>query len=358
MAAPDWATVPKLPEPAGWMPLAASRNEADVKLIRSTNFLGDNMNPSSVLRVVATLVVLSLVACAPAPLKKLDAPMVEAEKADHVVIFLGQTEIAVDDANVSNGGGGLLGALIEMAVESAMTKNRQEAIAPLRDKLLDYQYEDRLIESIQTHLPTSLVKADASIKVVRNDDEWRAHLESVVPANVLLINTRYAFEQNFEIAYVYAAATLQHHARMPPTPKQWKKMSVSERKAAEPKLLHAGSYYSEHVPYSPFVKWKRQKGEAGYERNARAWAENNAEPVRNAFALGLEEIALLIQRDGDGQLPAGDKKNTSKALMAHVWIQPMLLKAMTLEQAGTRTLLQFGQNTHWVDNQQIVKRRK
>lgn len=279
--------------------------------------------------------------------------MVEAGKAEHVVIFLTQSDVLVDDADVGNAGGGLLGALIEVAIESAKTKNRQEAIAPLRDALLDYQYEAKLFEAIKTHLPTSMVKADAQFKVVRNNEEWRAHLQSVLPANVFLVSTRYAFEQDFDIAYVSAGVTLQKFSTMPPDEKQLKQMSYKQRKAIEPTLLHEGSYSSQHVTRSLFVNLKKTPGMARYEQNAASWRQNGAEPVRIAFAAALNEIASLIQRDGERSLPPPPKKKGTRAILAHPYIQPHLTNTSRIERSADRSLIVIGQNIHWIDDRQI-----
>ena len=295
-----------------------------------------------------------LAGCAPAPLKKLDTPMVEAEKADHVVIFIAQSEVAVDDVDVSNGGGGLLGALIEIAVESAKTKNRQEAIAPLRDALLDFEFEAKLIESIKARLPVSLVKADATFKIVHNEAEWRTHLASVVPANVFLVTPRYAFEQDFDIAYVHATAALQQFRSVPPEEKVLKKMSRAEREAVAPMVLHAGSYFSQHVTHSPFERQRKAPGEAGYEHDAAQWRSDGAQPVRDAFAKALDEIALLIQRDGEHPLPR-IKKGKTRVYLASPWVQPMLLKGAHVGESPGRSLLMLGESAYWVDDRQIKR---
>ncbi len=302
----------------------------------------------------ATLSAFALLAgCMPAPLKKLDAPLADAEKADHVVILLTQSEVSVDDADVGNGGGGLLGALIEVAVESAKTKNRQEAIAPLRNALLDYQYEAKLIEAIKAHLPTSMVTADATFKVVHNTDEWRAHLQSVIPANVFLVSTSYAFEQDFDIAYVGAGVALRKFSTMPPDEKQWKKMTTKQRKAVEAPLLHQGSYTSQHVTRSLFVKVKKTPGMARYEQNAADWSQNGAEPVRIAFSKALDEIASLIQRDGDRSLPPTPPKKGTRAILANPYMQPNLANTSIIERANGRSLVVIGQNIHWIDDRQV-----
>ena len=300
---------------------------------------------------LAGLVLATLAGCA-APLAKLDAPMEESNKADHVVILLEQSEIRVDDADVYGGGFGVIGVLVEAAVESAKTKNRQEAIAPLRDALLEYRFEDKLVEAIRAELPTSLVKAGAPVKVVRSSDEWRDHVRSLaLPANVFVVNTRYGLEQDFQIAYIHAMASLLAVVHKPLTEAEMHGMRTEERKAREPKALHMGSYYSEHVTQPLWGKQPDTGKLARYEFNAGQWAANAAQPVRDAFARGAGEIAGLIRRDGDGAVQAsGDK---SKALVAHSAVAPMAVKAPVAERDDDRLLLADGPNLRWVDLRQI-----
>jgi hypothetical protein len=305
-------------------------------------------------RLGLLLTLAALAGCAATPLKKLEAPLSEAEKAGAVVIFLQQSEVAVDDVDVQNAGGGLIGALIEGAMESTMTRNRQKAIAPLRDALLDYDYERKLIEALQQQMPTSMVTADATFKVVRNEEEWRSHLATVVPATVFLITTRYAFEQDFDIAYVHASADLSRYERVPPDARTRRKMSAEQRKANDPTVLHRGSYYSQHVTRDPLAKLQRINGLKAYQTEALLWANEGAEPVRQAFSAGLTEVATLIQRDGNRALPEPADASL-RVYAAHSRVQPMVIKAKVLEQAPERTLFSHGQNIFWVDNRQIKR---
>lgn len=309
----------------------------------------------NVLRAAAVSAMALLAGACAAPITKLEAPMVETQKADHVVILLTQSEVTVDDVDAVYAGGGLIGALISASVESAMTRNRQEAIAPLRDKLLDFDFERKLVEALQSNLPTELVKQGAEVKIVRNLDEMREHLKTVVPANVFAIAPTYSFEHDFNIAYIHAGAALNHFHVVPPSDAERKKMSKQQRKAAEPKLLHAGSYYSEHVALDPFAKHKKAKGESGYERNARAWADDDAEAVRKAFESGLVEVADMIRRDAGEKLSSMPAIAKKKAMFASTYSGPLVFKAEIVEQGESRSLLRFGANLKWVDNQQIKR---
>jgi hypothetical protein len=299
----------------------------------------------------AGVLLATLAGCA-APLAKLGAPMDEASKADHVVILLEQTEIRVDDADVNGGAFGVIGVLVEAAVESAKTKNRQQAIAPLRDALLEYRFEDKLVQAIQEQLPTSLVKAGAPVKVVRSTDEWRNHVRGLqLPANVFVVTTRYGLEQDFQIAYIHAMASLLAVKHKPLTEAEMHGMRSEERKAREPKALHMGSYYSEHVMQPMWGKKPDTGKQPRYEFNAAQWAVEDARPVRDAFGRGAGEIASLVRLDGDGGVQASGAK--SKALVANWMLAPMAVKAPVAERADDRLLLADGMNLRWVDARQI-----
>jgi hypothetical protein len=304
-----------------------------------------------VLLPLAGLVLASLAGCVAAP-ARLSAPMDESAKADHVVILLEQSEIRVDDADVNGGAFGVIGVLVEAAVESAKTRNRQEAIAPLRDTLLEYRFEDTLVEAIRAELPIRLVKSGAPVKLVRSADEFRDHVRELdLPANVFVVNTRYGLEQDFQIAYIHAAATLLAFERRPLTRDEMHGMRTEERKAREPRPLHQGTYYSEHVT-RPLWGAQPETGKlARYEFDAKQWAVDDASPLRAAFATGALEIAGLIRRDGDVMPAAQGAK--SRALVANAYLQPVAVKAPVAERQADRLLLVDGATLRWIDAQQI-----
>jgi hypothetical protein len=297
------------------------------------------------------LVLAMLAGCATPP-TKLGAPMQESSKADHVVILLEQSEIRVDDANVDGSAFGVVGLLVEGAVESVKTRNRQEAIAPLRDALLEYRFEEKLVDAIQAELPTSLVKAGAPVKVVRSAGEWRDHVRALqLPANVFLVKTRYGLEQEFEIAYIHAQASLLTVKHKPLTEDEMYGMRTEERKAREPTALHVGSYYSEHVTQPMWGRKPNIGRRPRFEFNAEQWTADDAQPVRDAFARGAVEVAGLIRSDGDGTVQADGPK--SKALVAHTFLASIAVKAPVADREGDRLLLADGPNLRWVDQRQI-----
>ena len=288
-----------------------------------------------------------LTACTPPALVKLQEPLNEADKAEAVVLYLEQTEVAVDDVDVQQAGGGLIGVLIEGAIESTKTRNRQEALAPLRDVLLDYDYEAQLIAALRNSLPTAMVRADAGFEIVRNEQELHDYLGKVVPANVLVVNTRYAFEQEFDVAYVFAAVQLTRYEKVPAP----KSRSRRKRKATEedkPLVLHAGAYSAQFVLSDPFARRKM----GAFEGHALAWSADQAAPVREAFTAALGEIADLIRRDGNGEIPPPASGHL-RAYLANPYMAPMTVRTEAVEQTSERSLLKFGQHLASVDNRQI-----
>ena len=287
------------------------------------------------------------------PLPKLAAPLPESEKASAVVVYLEQTEIAVDGVDVEGGNAGVLGVLVAGIVENSVASHRQRAIAPLRDAMLDFQFEEKLISALHAHLPTSMVQADASIKIVRNDTEWRAYLRKNIPSTIFRVAVRYAFEQNLDIAYLLEQPNLLRFERMPLSPEESKSKSKQERAKALPTVLYAGSFYSEHVTHDPLHRDPQAKGQTPYKFNAASWAEQSAEPLKQALLKSANEVAELVQRDADTGLPPASSGKKVRAYMAHAIAPAWVNKAMQVEQSGDRSLLLIGQNTHWIDNRQI-----
>jgi hypothetical protein len=301
-------------------------------------------------RCVVLLLLLAPLAHA-APLPKLRAPLAQDARASTVVLYVQQTEVAVDDPYVGAPGGGLLGALIGSAIESKMARNRQAAVGPVRDAMLDFRFEEQLQAALKRRLSPALVEDDAPFVVVRSEQEWRDHLRRVTPATVLLVTARYAFEQNFEMAYVHAIASLQRADKALPDEAAFEALPNRKKRKLAPTIVHTGSYYSAFVTHSPYRKQARAEGDAGFEHNAKQWAKGGAEPLRASFSAGIEEVAALVEREATAALPrAGGKV---RAMLPHSILAPVSRRLPRLEAGAGRSLLQDKYDLLWVDDRQI-----
>ena len=303
------------------------------------------------------LLALALLSGCVTPPPRLNAPLVEAEKASALVVNLQQTEIALDQVTFDGGSQGAAVDLVGGIVAGKMASNRAKAIVPYRQVLLSHNLENQLIDALRKHLPVAMVRSDAAFKIVRNEAEWRHHLQSVVPANVLLVTVRYGFEQNLEVAYVYADVDFSHYHRIPPDREASRQMSLEARRAAQPTLLHRGSYYSQHVLQPLFDE--SVAGLSGFNASADAWSENAAKPARTAFAIGMDEVAQLIATDSQGGLPTPQDPDQLWIKAANARMGLGALWADVLLRRGDRILVKHSQShqRYWIDPRQVKAER-
>ncbi len=299
------------------------------------------------------LLMLTLLTGCVTPPPRLNAPLVEAEKASAVVVYLQQTEIALDQLSFDGSSQGAAVHLVGSIVAGKMASNRAKAIVPYRQALLSHNLENQLIDALREHLPVAMVRTDAAFKIVRTEAEWRHHLHSVVPANVLLVTARYGFEQNLEVAYVYADVDFSHYHRVPPDLEASREVSFDARMAAKPTLLHRGSYYSQHVLQPLFDE--SVQGLSGFNSSAQAWSANGAEAALGAFAIGMDEVAQLIAADSQGGLPkpADPEKLWIKAADARMGLGALWAEVML--RRGDRILVKHSQShqRYWIDARQV-----
>jgi hypothetical protein len=303
--------------------------------------------------VLGSLLLLAGLPAVAAPHPKLTKPLDEARKVRHVAVMFEQSEVAVDDVDVNGGAtGGLIGALIEVGMESKMTSNRQQAIAPVRDALLDLGFETAFVDALRRHMPDTAVASDADYAVIRNEVEWRDVLRAHRGSTVMLVNARYAFEQNFDIAYVHAFASIVPSAKTLPDEAAWDKLSNRKRRLYLSDPLHVGSYYASHAEHPLFGKReKKVEGEARFETNASRWSRDGGAPARAAFTAAADELAMLVRRDVARELPAPGPK--SRALLPNRFFAPLARKLARVDQTQGRTLLQDKYDLYWVDATQI-----
>jgi hypothetical protein len=285
--------------------------------------------------------------------KKLKAPLPDSEKAAHVVVLLRQSEVGVDDPDVHNIAAGVLGSVVQVAVSSTKTANRQKALAPLRDSLLDFRFEEHLAAAIRAEFPHSLAKVNAPLKIVRNDEEWRAHVGSVMPANVLLVEVVYQFEQDFQIAYVWASVDLSTHNNLPPTRLQRMKLDIEDYRALKPLPLHRGTYFSQFGTARAERNVKKIGELPRYRQNAMEWNADRAAMARTAFIRGAAEVAALIRRDAEQSVPRPARRSWIPVWIVHHRSQPQKQRVRRIEQAEGRSLVSFSRDLMWIDDRQI-----
>lgn len=122
-----------------------------------------------------------------------------------VELVLHQQELAVDVQSTAGLGMqfGLIGALISSAVDNANAKKAEARVAPLRDALIAYRFNERFETELRAKLASEGISADPQLTVLPSSREAiGAQVDGEVPKYAMVIAPRYAMDFDFGRMYV------------------------------------------------------------------------------------------------------------------------------------------------------------
>ncbi len=130
-----------------------------------------------------------------------------------VVVPIKQSEIYVfvPASNVSAAaGGGLIAALIDAGVDAVRTKKAETAVTPLRDALVDYNFDDGFRDNLKDGLASLGWLHVDTVHVVKmvTSDSLDADLKGSKDAAVLFLTTDYNLDNDGNVLTVTLYATL------------------------------------------------------------------------------------------------------------------------------------------------------
>jgi hypothetical protein len=144
-----------------------------------------------------------------------------------VELVLGQQEMAVDvpDSSAVSAQFGLIGALVGSAIENAQVQNAEKRVVEVRNRLIDYNFNERFEAAARAAVATAGISPDPQV-VVRKT-LWDAASDVNKPApglkkTVLVIVPRYSMSSNFEqvsisMAVSYRARELKSNGKVKET---------------------------------------------------------------------------------------------------------------------------------------------
>ena len=236
-------------------------------------------------RVVALLIAfvpMLAFGCAPAmhvPLKADDALKIQQTRV-HALVAQDEINAVIEQSNVAAaGGGGLLLALVDVAVESHRTARAAKLMEPIRKEVSDFdfraQLDDPLRKTVAGLTPLKVVQATVAAKPLPATD--RAALWKDVPENTLLsLATTYELTGSLKSLMVTTTATYWMRDREKP--------------------IYRGRY----VYYTPPLGRCQEREEC-----AQAWAADKGAALRAAMRLGIAETMKMLAVD------LGDVKPTA-----------------------------------------------
>lgn len=159
----------------------------------------------------ALSVMLMLSACAQLPPAKAIDPSIKSHvTATQAVLTIPQTEIYADIVRSGGGGGGLIGALIDTAVENARTKKAEQAMVPVRNELLDFDFDSTMTSDLQTGISQMDWLHAGTVKVDKDPsaDDLNKLVGDADQPYSLVVNVDYHLTPDFHALLVKVAAAL------------------------------------------------------------------------------------------------------------------------------------------------------
>jgi len=171
-------------------------------------------------------------------------------------------------------GGGLIPALIDVAVDNHRTKKAESLILPVRQGLAGYdfskKFETALCERLRSASRPELNKV--TITNVVSEEHFQQILSASGAQSVLFVTCRYSFDPDFTSVNLFAATEVLPTSKLSPS------------KDSSDKAL-----YRSTVTY-------RKSAEAGLskEEAVKYWAQDNGARTREALDNGIEFVVYKI----------------------------------------------------------------
>lgn len=241
-------------------------------------------------RITVLILICTLFTGCASPLRPPPLAIHADERASEVLIHIPQQEILIDRPDLQ-GGGGVLGAIAASIAESSIDQSQQKELNPIRDALLDYSFETRLLSALEGAWPESYFKADPEVKIFHDTKDLHEELARRNGRNLCELFIRYSFDAGLRNLYIEAMVVMgdigmTRNEKGEPQYKYWSLQAENEKAAR--------SYYYSFFPL-------KQPGNS--RENARQWSANGGQLAREALDAGILEIADLIRRDFATPLP-------------------------------------------------------
>jgi hypothetical protein len=242
------------------------------------------------LRLVAILSCLLMAACASQP--SIHLPLSAAARTDmtstDMVLPIRQSEIYVFVPTATAGASfGLIGALIDVGIDSSRTSKAETAVTPLRNALVDYSFDNALQDELKTSLPQVAWLHAGNVSVVRDvsNDGLAKTITASKASAVFLVVADYRLSNDGDVLFV----TLQ--AALMPNNDQLRALIPGKRDEKTLAALNNALYRNR------FVFEAHMHGGVDRDTNIAAWSANNGSAARAALTMAVKKLVPLLVED-------------------------------------------------------------
>ena len=263
------------------------------------------MKLKEILKFIGLMVVLfALNACATSKHIALQPDTISKITSTDICIAVSQQEIYgdIEQSGVATAmGGGLIPALIDVAIDNSRSKKAESHVEAIRNELVGYDFNGILKENIQSELNSvewmKVRKID--IEGVVSSENFDKYLTASDASSVLFITTKYFFSPDFKTLEIMSDAQLF------PNNDELRKYAKSYSGDSNPTDNSNCIYRNSFVFRDHLDKDVKSKEEA-----VKLWAENNASLTREALDKGSNETAKMISFDLMGNSSGHKEKIT------------------------------------------------
>lgn len=297
----------------------------------------------AVLRGLAlAVIVFSLAGCAAAPYKAISPKLKSQVSASAGVLGIQQSEIK-PTINYAGTSGGLIGAIISSSIDNAHLAKAEKTITPLRNALVDYDFDGPMLAAMQAQLPKVdwLHLTGMSLVKDTSDPNMGGLIAGASAPYTLVVMVDYHLSPDFDKLVVTA------HAHLMPKP------TATRQPNAAPNSSNA--IYDETVTYESTIpdgvvddmedkaKADAQAGkQVGEKLDDEAtgtlyWSQDGAAAAKTALTQGIADVSRLLAMAMQnpytpGSLPDDAKVNHTKGHILE-------------EEAGKRVVVQMEDGT-------------
>jgi hypothetical protein len=206
-----------------------------------------------------------------------------------IVLPVSQSEIYVDvpASNVSQAtGGGLLPALIDAGIDSVRASNAAKAVAPLRNAVVDFSFDDTLTEAFSKTLsaPDGMQVNETHVIKDGTETSLDRELGKAKPGDVMIVTTNYHLANDGGSLWIEAHAALY---------------GVGQGPTDHPSAP-ANAIYRNTIWFTANIHGATKNR----DENIALWSANHGEAMRADLRRGASEVAQLVAADLKESMPA------------------------------------------------------
>ncbi len=186
--------------------------------------------------------------------------------------------------------GALVGAAVDASVDSVRTKKAEAAVAPLRNSIVDFSFDNAFEREMKNSLSQVAWMHASAAKVLKDDasESLDKTLSSSSASAVLFVETDYRLTNDGDVFQASFSSWL--------SPNDDALRDLKAREVKQGKSGHVAA--PDNALYRNTLTFEARVTATGdRDHNIAEWSANNGAPMRAALTLAAQKAALMLAND-------------------------------------------------------------